>query len=134
MTPFHILFAKMLVKIFYMSLKYIHLLHVSTSLGHLQVTFYFKESIALQSLSLLLLSIPLYIYFYVLYCVLSSYCGCAVHHRVCRLSVLCVLCWFCVLCTALYIKICKMENALENTHTPVGFMVLTAVTRKIMVF
>jgi hypothetical protein len=42
MTPFQILFAKMLVKMFHMSLKYIHLLHVSTSLGHLHLTFFFQ--------------------------------------------------------------------------------------------
>jgi hypothetical protein len=29
---------------FHMSLKYIHLLHVSTSLGHLQVTFFFYRT------------------------------------------------------------------------------------------
>jgi hypothetical protein len=62
MTPIHILFAKMLVKMFHMSLKYIYLLHVSTLLGHLQVTFFFKESIALHTLSLVLLSMPLCIY------------------------------------------------------------------------
>jgi hypothetical protein len=48
MTPIHILFAKLLVKMF-MSLKYIHLLHVSTSLDHPQVIFFFNESIALHA-------------------------------------------------------------------------------------
>jgi hypothetical protein len=64
MTPIHILFAKMLVKMFHMSLKYIHLRHVLTSLGHPQVILFFKESIALHTLSLVLLSMPLYIYFW----------------------------------------------------------------------
>jgi hypothetical protein len=43
MTPIHILFTKILVKMFHMSLKYIHFLHVSTSLCHLQVIFFFQE-------------------------------------------------------------------------------------------
>jgi hypothetical protein len=64
MTPVHISFAKMLVKMFHMSLKYIHLLHVSTSLGLPQVIFFFEESIALHTLSIVLLSMPLYIYFW----------------------------------------------------------------------
>jgi hypothetical protein len=64
MTPIHILFATTLVKMFHMSIKYIHLLHVSTSLGHPPVIFFFKESIALYTLSLVLLSMPLYIYFW----------------------------------------------------------------------
>jgi hypothetical protein len=42
MTPINILFAKMLAKMFHRSLKYIYLLHVSTSLGHLQVTLFFQ--------------------------------------------------------------------------------------------
>jgi hypothetical protein len=64
MSPIHISFAKMLVKMFHMSLKYIHLLHVSTSLGHPQVIFFFKEPNVLHTLSLVLLSMPLYIYFW----------------------------------------------------------------------
>jgi hypothetical protein len=42
MTPIYILVAKMIVKMLHMSLKYIHLLHSSTSLGHIQVTFFFQ--------------------------------------------------------------------------------------------
>jgi hypothetical protein len=64
MTPIHILFPKILVKMFHMPLKYIHLLHVSTSLGLPQVIFFFEESNALHTLSLVLLSMPLYIYFW----------------------------------------------------------------------
>jgi hypothetical protein len=63
---------------FHMSLKYIHLVHVSTSL---QVTFFFKESITLRTLWLVLSSMLLYIY---LWCYMVSplpiflYCGCSV--------------------------------------------------------
>jgi hypothetical protein len=49
---------------FYMSLKYIlfTLLHVSTTQGRLQVTiFFFNESIALYTMSLVLLSMSLFI-------------------------------------------------------------------------
>jgi hypothetical protein len=69
MTPIHILFANILVKMFHMSLKYIH---VSNSLGHPQVTFVFKESIARHTLSLVLLSMPLYIYFLLLTLTLTT--------------------------------------------------------------
>jgi hypothetical protein len=81
MTQIHILFAKMLVKMFHMSLKYIHLLHVSTSMGHPQVTFFFKESITLHTLSLVLLSMLLYIYFWCyivsplpIFCIAAALC------------------------------------------------------------
>jgi hypothetical protein len=79
MTPIHILFAKMLVKMFHMSLEYIHLLHVSISLGHPQVTFFFKESIALHTVTRTLKYAVVYL-FLVLYGAPSSYflyCGCS---------------------------------------------------------
>jgi hypothetical protein len=60
-----------------------HLLHVSTTLGHLQVTFFFfKESIALHTLSLVLLSASLYIFVFgymvfplPIFCVLLLLCA-----------------------------------------------------------
>jgi hypothetical protein len=73
MTPIHMLFAKMLVKMFHMSLKYIHLLHVSTSLGHLQVTFFFQRIYRTAHIVTRTLKYVVVYLFLVLYGVPSSY-------------------------------------------------------------
>jgi hypothetical protein len=85
---------------FYMSLKYIQSISFTTCFNHTEPSSgkhsFFKESIALHTMSLVLLSMSLFINL-VLYGVTSSYLlysGCSVHHWVCRLLVLCVLCWF----------------------------------------
>jgi hypothetical protein len=99
-TLIHILFAKMLVKMFHMSLKYIRLLHVSTSLSHLQVTFFFQglsRTAHCHSYSWVCRCIfifggiwcPLFLFFVLL--LLCAPLGV-------RLLVACMLCWFCVLC------------------------------------
>jgi hypothetical protein len=42
MTPIYILFARMLDKMFHISIKYTQLLHVSTTQGNFSVTFFFQ--------------------------------------------------------------------------------------------
>jgi hypothetical protein len=85
---------------FHMPIKYIHLLHVSTSLGHFQVTFFFKESIPLHTLSLVLLSMPLYIYFWCY--IVSPLPFAAALFTGCVASLSCACYVGSVLCTALY--------------------------------
>jgi hypothetical protein len=72
MTPFQILFAKMLVKMFHM-LKYIHLLHVSTSLGHLHLTLFFQGIYRTAHVVTRTLKYAVVYLFLVLYVVPSSY-------------------------------------------------------------
>jgi hypothetical protein len=50
MTSIHILFAKILVKIFNISLKYTQLLHVLTSLGHLKVNSFSRNLVVTRTL------------------------------------------------------------------------------------
>jgi hypothetical protein len=61
---------------FHMSLKYIHLLHVSTSLGHLQVTFFFQGVYRTTHIVTRTLKYAVICIFLVLYCVPSSHFLC----------------------------------------------------------
>jgi hypothetical protein len=71
----------------YIYIFYVHALHVSAAQGHLQATHLFTESIALCTLSIVLLQHVVVIINFGVMDVYSSYlmyCGRSVHHLVCR--------------------------------------------------
>jgi hypothetical protein len=79
MTPIHMLFVRMLVKMFHMSLIYIHLLHVSTSLGHFQATIFFQGIYHIAHIVTRSVKYAVVNLFLVLYGVSSSYFLCSLY-------------------------------------------------------